>query len=226
MRVRAFLLVSSLFFTLAGCSSTETVQPPVQTVTAAVQGDTTRIFWLDERQRFPETLTELVMLGDGTQYASEYRWRKGVVREIQREGNILVDGKMKPQSVLIRYDSEGQAVYQQYRLDGALLPIRGTELVRYYQQAEKALDTAQTLGQDNKSFFQGYWNQGVFEECGTGTVKTLKFSAELPDYILQRLRQEDNFIAAVGKVGGNTITAETIIVLDEGSVECFEKPKL
>ncbi|CZF85304.1 hypothetical protein GCE9029_04934 [Grimontia celer] len=225
MRVKASLLVSSLILTLAGCSSTEKIQPPVQTVTATVQGDATSIFWLDERQRFPETLSERVMMGDYGQYSSEYRWRKGVVREIQREGNILVDGELKQQSVLIRYDSEGQAVYQQYRLDGALLPIRSTELVRYYKQAEKALETAQALGKNNKNFFQGYWNEGVFEECGSGDVKTLKFSAEFPDYILQRLRQEDNFIAAAGKVGRNTNTAETIIALDNDSADCFERPE-
>ncbi|WP_268895550.1 DUF1481 domain-containing protein [Grimontia sedimenti] len=106
-----------------------------------------------------------------------------------------------------------------------MLPIRTTELIRYYQQAEKALETAKALGKNNKSFFQGYWNEGVFEECGSGEVKTLKFSAEFPDYILRRLKKEDNFIAAVGKVGRNTNAAETIIVLDNDSADCFERPE-
>ncbi|AMG30807.1 DUF1481 domain-containing protein [Grimontia hollisae] len=226
MRVRAYLLVSSLFLTLAGCSSTEILQPSVQTVTATVQGNTTRIFWLDERQRFPETLTELAIMGEHGQYSSEYRWRKGVVREIQREGNTLIDGELKHQWVLIRYDSEGQAVYQQYRLNGVLLPIRSTELVRYYQQAQKALEAAQTLGKNKKYFFQGHGNQREFEECGTGDVKTLKFTVAFPDDIQQRLRQEDNFIAAVGTVEGDINTVETMIVLGDGSVNCFEMPRL
>lgn len=224
MRVKASLLTVLTLLSLTGCGSTEMITPLTQTITADVKGDSTAIYWLDERQGFPETLTERVMMGDYGSYASEYRFRKGVVREIQRDGNILVDGKVQPISLLIRYDSEGQAVYQQYRLNGDLLPVRGTELVRYSREAEQSLAMARELHSNGRDFFQGYWNEGQFEECGSGKEKALEFETDLPGYIVQRLSQEDNFLAAAGKVGRNLNVVEEVIALDSDSAECFTRP--
>lgn len=224
MRIKAFLSTSILIASLAGCSSTEMMAPPTQTVTADVKGDSTVIYWLDERQTFPDTLTSLVIMGDYGRYATEYRFRKGVVREIQREGRMLIGESVQPISLLIRYDSEGQAVYQQYRVNGDLLPVRPTELVRYFNEAEQALTASRKLHADNRDFFQGYWNEGHFEECGSGAEKTLAFDVVLPDYVLQRLRQEDNFLAATGKAVRNTITVSQIIALDNDSADCFVRP--
>ncbi|MGF1867856.1 DUF1481 domain-containing protein [Enterovibrio norvegicus] len=215
-----------ILFTVAltGCGSTESIQPPTLSQTANVQGDATSIYWLDERQSFPETLTEKVLLGDYGQYSSEYRWRKGVVREIQREGDVLIDGKLKHQAVLIRYDSEGEAVYQQYRVDGDLLPLRTTELVRYAREAEQALANTREQVKKKQTFFQGYWSEGVLEACNTGKEKALTFNVSFPDYLFERLNKEDNFLAAVGKVGRKENTVDTIIALDKDSADCFERP--
>ncbi|MDD1783848.1 DUF1481 domain-containing protein [Enterovibrio sp. ZSDZ35] len=224
MRVIAAPLFSLLVLALAGCSSTEAIVPVKTTQTAAVQGDATSIYWLDEKQTFPETLSEIVLMGDHGQYQSEYRWRKGVVREIHRKGTVLDGGKLKEQSILIRYDSEGQAVYQQYRLDGDLLPIRSTELVKYYRQAEQSLANAKTLGKESQDFFQGYWKAGTFEECGSSSEKTLTFDTVLPDYLLQRLNPQRNFLAAVGEVGRRSNTVNEVIMLGAGDTPCLVRP--
>ncbi|PKF51131.1 DUF1481 domain-containing protein [Enterovibrio nigricans] len=225
MRAIAAPLVSFLAVVLAGCSSTEAIVPVKTTQTAAVHGDAASIYWLDEKQTFPETLSEIVLLGDYGQYQSEYRWRRGVVREIQRTGTVLDDGELKEQSVLIRYDSEGQAVYQQYRLDGDLLPIRGTELVKYYRQAEQALASAKALGKEKQDFFQGHWKAGTFEECGSSSEKTLTFDTVLPDYLLQSLDQPSNFLAAVGEVGRKSNTVNEVIILGDGETPCLVRPE-
>ncbi|KXF80387.1 DUF1481 domain-containing protein [Enterovibrio coralii] len=224
MRTFVVPLFSLLTIVLAGCSSTETIVPVKTTQTAAVQGDATSIYWLDEKQTFPETLSEIVMMGDYGQYQSEYRWRKGIVREIHRTGTMLDDGKLKPFSLLIRYDSEGQAVYQQYRLDGDLLPIRSTELVKYRRQAEQALESAKTLGKEGQDFFQGYWKAGTFEECGSDREKSLTFDTVLPDYLLQSLDQKSNYLAAIGSVGRRTNTVSDVIMLKGGDAACLARP--
>ncbi|OEE89337.1 peptidylprolyl isomerase [Enterovibrio norvegicus FF-162] len=226
MRSAVTPLVSLLILSLAGCSSTESAKPPVQTQTAMIQGDATSIYWLDERLGFPETLSERILMGDYGQYSTEYRWRKGIVREIQRDGEVLIDGKLTQQSFLIRYDSEGQAVYQQNRLDGDMRPLRTTDLVRYYQQAEQALSQARELNKSGHQFFQGYWSKGILEECFTDEEKALSFNAAVPSFILQRLNQEDNFIAAMGKVGRKMNTVDAIIALDNDSADCIERPDL
>lgn len=222
MRVRASFLTSFFVLALAGCGSTEIITPPSQTVTADVQGDSTAIYWLDERQGFPDTLTSMVMMGDYGQYATEYRFRKGVVREIQREGALLVDNAVKPVSMLIRYDSEGQAVYQQYRVNGDLLPIRATEMVRYAREAEQALTTARELHDNKRDFFQGYWDHGLFTACGSDKEKTLKFDLMLPDELVTRLEQKETFLAASGEVGRNSNTVEQIIALEGNG--CIRRP--
>lgn len=224
MRTKALLPTSLLVLALTGCGSTEMMAPPTQTVTADVKGDSTVIYWLDERQKFPETLTTLSLMGDYGSYGTEYRFRKGIVREIQREGTVFTGDSVKPISLLIRYDSEGQAVYQQYRVDGDLLPVRPTELVRYFREAEQSLAMARELHSNDRNFFQGYWNEGSFEECNTGRELTLKFETVLPSYIVQRLSQEDNFLAAAGKVGRNVNVVEEVIALDSDSAECFVRP--
>ncbi|WP_245621572.1 DUF1481 domain-containing protein [Enterovibrio calviensis] len=224
MRLALTPLATLLILSLAGCGSTESIKPPTQTQTAIVQGDATTIFWLDERQGFPEILSERVLMGDYGQYSTEYRWRKGIVREIHRDGEVMMDGKLTHQSFVIRYDSEGQAVYQQNRLDGDMRPLRNTDLARYYQQAEQALIQARELKKNGQLFFQGYWSEGILDECDTGREKKLSFEVALPNFIVQRLNQEDNFIAAVGNVGRKTNTVDAIIALNNDSEDCFERP--
>lgn len=225
MNFVALSVVSIVLASMVGCNSTAHIQPPVHTITAMVENNLTRIFWLDEHQGRPEKLTELTLIDNHGQYHSEYRWLDGAVREIQREGDLWVNGKLAHQSLIIRYNTQGLAVYQNYLLDNELLPIRKAKLARYRKIAEQALEDAQQLNKNKQNFFQGYWNNPVFEACGSKDEKKLEFAINsVDDVIPPPLGANDHFMAAIGKVGRKKNTVETIILLANENAKCFKRP--
>lgn len=224
MRVISIPFVFILLASMAGCSSTINIQPPIHTVTATIQSDETQIFWLKERQGKPEKLIALSLMEHDAKYSAEYRWFDGSVREIRGEGNVWIDEKLTPKSLIIRYNTQGLAVYQNYRLDGDLLPIQNAELIRYFKHAEQALKKARELNKNKQNFFQGYWNDSVFEACENKDEKTLSFSESVPKHFIQQMEEQSYFIAAIGQIGRKTNTIEQIILLDPGRTDCFQRP--
>lgn len=212
------------FFVLfvMGCSSTANVTPPIRTVTAMTQNDTSQIFWLDERLTSPETLTHLTLMKGDARYSTQYRWVDGLVREIQGEGDVLIDGEFKHQSFIVRYNSKGLGVYQNNRLNGDLFPIRNTELIRIFERSQYALKKALSLRNKKQLLFQGYFRNGTFESCISDAKKTLIFDEDLSSEMLEKVNADEYFMAAVGTVGGKTDIVEEIIYLGEITEPCFK----
>lgn len=222
MHFVTFPFIALFLASIVGCTSADNVTSPVRSITAMTQEDSTRIFWLDERLGHPEKLTELFLKGSETQFNTEYRWLDGVVREIQGEGDVWIEGKLKNQSFIIRYDSKGLGVYQNNRVDGDLLPIKNVELNRYYQQSKNAFKTAKGLEKGKQFFFQGHLRNRTFENCTSNVRKTLRFDKTFPSNWNEKINSDEFFIAAVGRIGGKTDVVEEIVYLGELNKPCFE----
>ena len=171
MRVLTVSFFSCFFLFVSACSSTSNVTPLTHSTTAMKHKSSMRIFWLDERLNTPEKLVELTIMKNEIRYRTEYLWVNGIVREIQREGDVLIEGKSQPQSLIIRYDLKGQGVYQNNRISNDLLPLRNKDLTFYYQEAENALKIAKDLIKQKKYFFQGHVKEDEFKNCLNGTIK-------------------------------------------------------
>lgn len=195
-----------------------------QDVTAKLDPTQTQIFWLDTLQGEPITLTTRTLQGEHGHYQTEYRWLNGVVREIQQTGKVLFAGELRSQSFLIRYDSEGQAVYQQHHFDDEVRPIHLSELNQYYAKAKAALLTAQTQLKKNQVFFQGYWREGVFETCFDDREVKLDFGGLFSTKVYARLKYEDNYIAAIGTQGLGKNKIYQLIALEPESADCITRP--
>lgn len=224
MRFLTLPFFSYLILSLIGCSSSAKITPPIRTITAMTQGDTSHIYWLDERLNIPQTLTELTLMKGDAKYSREYRWVDNVVREIQGEGDVWIDGKFRHQSFIVRYNSKGLGVYQDNRLDGDLLPIRNTDLVRYYEASQYALKKVKELQKNKEVFFQGHVKNKTFVSCTSDAKKTLIFDENLPLDLIKKVNAPEYFIAAVGGVGGKTDIVEEIIYLGKGNESCFKLP--
>ncbi|MCV5838969.1 DUF1481 domain-containing protein, partial [Escherichia coli] len=71
-------------------------------------------------------------MGDHGWYKSDYRWDEGELRELIRKGE-QIDAKQKlvPFQIHIRFNKDGEAIYQQYRVNRKVLPLQREQLDRY-----------------------------------------------------------------------------------------------
>ncbi|MFA0372778.1 DUF1481 domain-containing protein, partial [Vibrio sp. 10N.222.54.F6] len=79
----------------------------------------------------PHTSADYVTMGDYGWYKTDYAWSEYVLREFVREGELRDDSlSLVPYRVHVRFNQSGEAVYQQYRLDGKVLPLQSVQLDR------------------------------------------------------------------------------------------------
>ena len=176
---------------LFGCSSTPS--PNISQITESTsgqrQGDAVSLYWVTERLTKPETAADYVTAGDYGWYQSNYRWSEDSLREVIREGEKLIVGQgLTSYSVHIRFNSSGEAVYQQYRENNRVLPLRPEEIDQYKGSADLVL--ANTRG-DNK-LYQGYWNGEIFETCEGQEFTKISFEETLPSYVIDRIQGLDS----------------------------------
>ncbi len=230
----SYLFVISLFL-LTACSSGKQEPKLALSVTGSVTPKATQIYWLDTVQATPLLLTTLTTENDLVRYSTEYRWHDGLVREIERRGKVMDEGKLVSQRFLIRYDSKGQAVYQQHLFNGETRPIHPFELNALYIRAQAEYRLANELLAKKQVFFQGHWRHGsfensafengTFETCFTQQAKKLQFNQSVSKQAYNRLKNEDNFIAAVGFSEPEKNIIEQLIAVEPYQAVCIERPK-
>lgn len=220
-------LITSLLF---GCSSgvtNTTLETTSQLSGGQNMGDATSLYWFTERLSVPVSAADYVMAGDYGWYKSNYRWEDGNVRELIREGEQLKDNMaLVPYLIHVRFNQAGDAVYQQYRLDGKILPMN-TEMLEQIK-AEAIHVAEQTKKQDKAGtqLVQGYWDGSEFETCGGQNFKSLQFDQTLPNFVVSRLADIDSYVAFVGTRKGEALMVEQLLMLTNDSYSCIERPQL
>ncbi len=210
-------------FLFLGCSFSSKL-PPLNTFITAFQTETQLyIFWVDLLDKQPYVLTVLALDELKVLSKAEYRWQDGVIREIEFSAKKSSDPEKTSQRYLIRYDSNGEAVYQDHYIYEELRPIRTSELKRIYQQAEMLLAEVQNLQKSNQHFFQGHLKNYKFHPCGAepATWSTIEMPLDANFYPISN--HHSYLIAALGDKKNNNIRVNKVIVFDENQV-CFERP--
>ncbi|MGR5165321.1 DUF1481 domain-containing protein [Vibrio owensii] len=221
------LLLSSL--ALVGCSSVET--PNLDQFThfsgGKIMGDATSLYWMTERLTRVSTAADYVAMGDYGSYQSDYRWDDGELRELIRKGEQL-DAKqgLVPFQIHIRFNKDGDAIYQQYRVNGKVLPLQRDQLERYKQEANDVVTSIKKQSRDGQSLIQGYWDGETFETCKGREFATLEFNQTLPKFVIDRLASVDSYIAFIGKESRNTATVDELLMLNDDDFDCVPRPKL
>jgi hypothetical protein len=225
-------LLTSLIFstlTLLGCSSVES--PNLEQFShfsgGQLSGDATSLYWMTERLTRISTAADHVSAGDYGWYQSDYRWDDGQLKELIRKGEQL-DAKqgLAPFKVHIRFNKDGDAVYQQYRVNHKVLPLQRDQLEHYKGQANDVVAAIKQRSRDGQRLIQGYWNGQSFETCDGREFSTLEFSQPLPQLVVERLASVDNYIAFIGKATRNTVIVDELLMLNDDGFDCIPRPSL
>ncbi|PFG57682.1 uncharacterized protein DUF1481 [Vibrio sp. ES.051] len=221
------LLLSSL--SLFGCSSVET--PNLEQFThfsgGKVAGDASSLYWVTEKLTRVSTAADYVFMGDNGWFQSDYRWNEGELRELIRKGE-QVDTKqvLVPFQIHIRFNKDGEAVYQQYRVNRKVLPLQHEQLERYKAEANDVVASVKAQSRNSQSLIQGYWNGQSFETCKGKAFSTLEFNQTLPKFIIERLSSVDSYVAFVGKQSRNKATVDELLMLNDDDFDCVPRPAL
>ncbi|KGR32676.1 peptidyl-prolyl cis-trans isomerase [Vibrio campbellii] len=190
-------------------------------------GDATSLYWMTERLTRVSTVADYVTMGDYGSYQSDYRWDDGELRELIRKGKQL-DAKqvLVPFQIHIRFNKDGDAVYQQYRVNGKVLPLQRDQLERYKQEANDVVTSIKKQSRDGQSLIQGYWDGETFETCKGREFTTLEFNQTLPKFVIDRLASVDSYMAFIGKESRNAATVDELLMLNDDDFDCVPRPKL
>ncbi|XHY19513.1 hypothetical protein ViNHUV68_01810 [Vibrio sp. NH-UV-68] len=225
------LLTSALVTALVvGCSS--------QVTTASLEqfsnytggqtiGDATSLYWYTERATFPYSAGDYVSAGDYGWYQSDYRWSDGNLRELIRQGEQLKDNLvLVPYRIHVRFDKQGDAIYQQYRLDGKVLPLKNDKLQWLQQEARNIPPLTKSQSSNGLKLIQGYWDGSTFETCSGRSYDQVEFNETLPSFVVNRLSTLDSYVAFLGATRNSKIVVNQLLMLADDDHDCIEQPSL
>lgn len=219
------LLLSGL--SLIGCSSVETsnLEQFTHYSGGKTEGDASSLYWLTERLTRVSTAADYVTAGDYGWYQSDYRWDEGELRELTRKGN-QIDAKqgMVPFQIHIRFNKDGEAVYQQYRVNSKVLPLQRDQLEQFKAQANDVVASVKERSRNGQSLIQGYWNGELLETCSGKEFSTLEFNQTLPEFVIDRLSSADSYIAFIGKEARNKVMVDELLLLKNDDFDCVKRP--
>ncbi|USD65436.1 DUF1481 domain-containing protein [Vibrio sp. SCSIO 43136] len=234
--MRKLLITSALLALLAGCASGDKIVQANQTSELSggqTIGDSTSLYWYTKALSGPVAASDYVTSGDYGHYATEYRWQSGVLRELIREGKRLKESaagqnpELIPYKIHIRYSNDGEAVYQQNRVDGRVLPLKPEQILQLQQEAQTVIDITESQNKTNLSLIQGYWDGDEFETCDDRDFSNLEFNQTLPSFVVNRLATVDSYVAFVGKQElESTLSVQQLLMLAEDNFDCIERPRL
>ena len=218
-RILSTLLLSVFLF---GCSSNPSGEKRIKSVTftgGQIQGDTTSYYWYTHRLQQPINASDYISMGDYGWYKTTYRWKKNVLVEAVREGKML-DGSdgLIPYMMHVRYNGNGEAVYQRYRKDGRIFPLMPNQFAQ-----------VEGLYKENVSLYQGEWNGEIFYSCDGQQYDQLEFNQILPNFVVARLSGLDSFISFLGTTENKdkaVLKMSELLLLTDDSSTCIERPEL
>lgn len=230
MTMKKLLAPSLIASLLIGCSSsvpTPNLDQFSDYTGGQSMGDATSLYWYTEKLSLPYTAADYVSAGDYGWYKTDYRWDEGSLRELIREGEQLKDNQfLVPYRIHVRFNKDGEAVYQQYRLDGRVLPLKSDKLAWLKQEAANISNVTKEQSRENLKLIQGYWDGSTFDTCAGKSYTEVEFNETLPSFVVNRLSTIDSYAAFLGTTRGNRIVVNELLMLADDSHDCMEPPSL
>lgn len=229
MTMKRIFLPSLIASLLIGCSSsvsTPNLDQFSNYTGGQTMGDATSLYWYTERLTFPYTAADHVTAGDYGWYKTDYRWDEGELRELIREGEQLKSAELVPYRIHVRFNKNGDAVYQQYRLDGKVLPLKADKIAWLKQEALHIVEKTKQQSSNGTRLIQGYWDGSSFDTCSGKNYEQVEFNATLPSFVVNRLAAVDSYAAFIGSTRSNKVVVEELLMLSDDSYDCIERPSL
>lgn len=190
-------------------------------------GDSSSFYWYTEQFDFPYSASDFVSSGDYGWYQTDYRWRDNVVREIVREGEQQLESQKRiPYRVHLRFNKDGEAVYQQYRLDGKVLPMTPEQITLVKNEATSLQRVTRNQYETGEQLVQGYWDGETFTTCAGDEYEDFEFNQTLPSFVVNRLSTLDSYAGFVGSTPATKLVVNTLLLLEDEDFDCIERPVL
>ncbi|WP_172953593.1 DUF1481 domain-containing protein [Vibrio salilacus] len=190
-------------------------------------GDATSLFWYTERATFPYSAGDYVSAGDYGWYQTDYRWSDGELKELIRQGEQLKDNHaLVPYRIHVRFDKQGDAIYQQYRLDGKILPLKNDKLQWLQQEARNIPPLTKSQSNNGLTLIQGYWDGSTFQTCSGRSYDQVEFNETLPSFVVNRLSTLDSYVVFLGAARNSKIVVNQLLMLADDDHDCIEQPSL
>ncbi|KOE84859.1 DUF1481 domain-containing protein [Vibrio sp. SA48] len=224
--MKKFLLPSLCSLFLIGCtasSHTPNIEQYVNYTSGQTMGDATSFYWYTERLVLPNSAADYVNSGEYGGYQTNYRWDEGSLRELKREGSLPSNNNLVPYSIHLRFNKDGEAVYQQYRVDGKVLPLSKEQLSIYLAQSQYVA----SVTKDNRglSLIQGVWDGEVFASCTGNQYSQVEFNQNL-HRVDTSSSSPKHYLAFLGKVRNNRMYVEKLLMQADENHGCVNKPQL
>ena len=231
MKMKIYLAVLLSIAVLTGCSSQTSLNDANEQLTyysgGQVMGGVTSFYWYTEKLSLPYSAADYVNAGDHGWYKTEYRWVDKKLRELVRTGEQLKgDSRVIPYSLHVRFNKDGEAIYQQYRLDHKVLPLKADKLLLLTQEAANIAKNTKSQHRSGMRLIQGYWDGEKFETCTGESFHHVEFKTTLPSFVVHRLSTIDSYAAFIGRVKAKEVSVEELLMLDEDSHQCVTRPHL
>ncbi len=228
--MKKLVFISLFIALLTGCSSSSdfNVERYSDITAGVLTDDVSSLLWLTQNQLgVPHSAADYVVSNKTGWYKTEYRWEDNTLRALVREGEKLnSDQKLVPFRVHVRFNQAGDAIYQQYRIDGRVLPLQNEAFSRYINQAKELVKKAQQQARSREQLIQGYWRGQYFETCAGRKYSSVQFTQALPNAVMQRLATMNSYAAFTGKLQRSKLEVDKLLIMDDESHQCITRPKL
>jgi hypothetical protein len=227
--MKKILTLALITLTTVGCSSTPSpaVSQFSEYTGGQSLGDATSFYWLTERLTQPSRAADYVDMNDYGWYKSDYRWSSGNLREFVREGvqSDLAGGSISYR-IHVRFNKDGEAIYQQYRRDSKVLPIKKEQLENYQRESVMLVERVKEQDRSGLELIQGHWDGETLATCTGIDFQKIKFEQTLPDFVVQRLSSVESYVAFLGSTRLTGARVEQLLMLSDGATDCIERPNL
>ncbi|GMQ45179.1 DUF1481 domain-containing protein [Vibrio sp. 10N] len=227
--MKKILLVSLLAAALVGCSSSPS--PSINQFSdytgGQTLGDATSFYWYTEKLTRPYSAADYVNMNDYGWYQSNYRWNGDTLREFVREGvqNDAETGSVTYR-IHVRFNKDGEAIYQQYRRNGKVLPVKKAQLENYQREASLLVERVKEQDSDGLELIQGHWDGETLETCSGIAFDNIKFEQSLPSFVVTRLAEVESYVAFLGSTRLTGARVEQLLMLADGAKDCIPRPEL
>jgi hypothetical protein len=84
----------------------------------------------------------------------------------------------------------------------------------------------QSQAKSGSRLIQGYWDGELFTTCDGREFNNVEFNQSLPSFVVNRLASLDSYVAFVGSSLVNKLVVNNLLMLEEDSFDCIERPVL
>ncbi|WNJ96458.1 DUF1481 domain-containing protein [Vibrio ruber] len=230
--MKKFFISCLLSGLMLGCSSSQqSTSVSLENYSGGERmGDATSLYWYTEESNHPYAADDYIQSRHDGWYQTSYRWENSVLKELIREGEQIsvTAGKQElvPFRVHVRFDKNGDAVYQQYRVNHKVFPLTAEALGHYKSQAEAIVDTVKKQDKQDQTLIQGVWDGETFETCSGQEYEKVEFNKTLPGFVIQRLSSLDNYMAFLGNIRNGRVYIQELLMLADDGHECITRPNL